>query len=388
MTLRKPLVSIVVPAYNAERFLGDALASVCAQSHPDLEVIVCDDASTDRTPAVAQGTGDPRVRYLRNEHTLGGYGAMNRGVGESRGEYVAVYHADDLYDTRIVERELAFLLDHEEVGAVFCLDRFIDESGREYGRLRLPPALADLDVLDAELLVDSLLRYKNTFLRTPSVMFRRAAFDSVGGFDQAGFGIAADLDMWNRISIRWRIGLVNEYLMSYRHYSAQWSKRYERMRIEPEMFFLVMDTHLSRPGIAHLVTADARMCYDVWRAQDDAERAANAFVLGDRNRAVALLRGSGVLPLLRSSRRGQVARVIGLRALVRSAAAIGPSGPARSLVHFARFRRLPPRDVAPPPPSVVHSLGTPAQDGSPSLPNAEEATTSASRPASGPSRTS
>ena len=99
-----PLVSIVVPAYNAERFLGEALASILAQSYRELEIIVCDDASTDRTGAIARETGDARVRYLRNDATLGGYGAMNRGVRESRGEYVAIYHADDIYDQRIVER--------------------------------------------------------------------------------------------------------------------------------------------------------------------------------------------------------------------------------------------------------------------------------------------
>ncbi len=55
MTKTSPLVSIVVPAYNAERFLGDALASVCAQSHSAIEVIVCDDCSTDATPVIARG---------------------------------------------------------------------------------------------------------------------------------------------------------------------------------------------------------------------------------------------------------------------------------------------------------------------------------------------
>ena len=184
-----PLVSIVVPAYNAERFLSEALASVCGQSYSAIEVIVCDDASTDSTRDIATGTGDDRVRYLRNDKTLGGYGAMNRGVRESRGEYVAIYHADDVYDTRIVERELAFLLEHPDAGAVFCLDRFIDETGHEYGRLKLPPALGSIASFDTALLAESLLRYKNTFLRTPSVMFRRAAFDAVGGFDQERFGI-------------------------------------------------------------------------------------------------------------------------------------------------------------------------------------------------------
>jgi glycosyltransferase involved in cell wall biosynthesis len=357
MAKTSPLVSIVVPAYNAERFLGEALASVCAQSHSAIEVIVCDDASADATPTIAKATGDDRVRYLRNDQTLGGYGAMNRGVRESRGEYVAIYHADDVYDPRIVERELAFLAARPEVGAVFCLDRFIDEAGREYGRLKLPPALTRVESFDAAFLAESLLRYKNTFLRTPSVMFRRAAFDAVSGFDQERFGIAADLDMWARLSVETRIGLVHEYLMGYRHYTAQWSKQYERMRTEPEMFFAVMDRHLSRPGIRSLVSADALTCYRVWRVQDEAERAANAYVLGDRQKAVALLNSSLVRPLLRSSRRGQVARVLALRTLVRAAAASGTSTRVRGLVHFARFRRFPAGELAPPSTSAAHSLG-------------------------------
>ena len=353
-----PLVSIVVPAYNAERFLGEALASIRAQSHANLEIIVCDDASTDRTPAIAQGTGDPRVRYLRNDRTLGGYGAMNRGVHESGGEYVAIYHADDVYDARIVERELAALCRRPDVTAVFCLDRFIDETGGDYGRLRLPAAIANTDTFDATLLVESLLRYKNTFLRTPSVMLRRSAFDAVGGFDQERFGIAADLDMWVRLSLEGPIALVHEYLMGYRHYTAQWSKQYEHMRTEPEVFFAVMDRHLSRPGVRALVSSEALTTYRVWRVQDEAERAANAFVLGDRQKAVALLNSSLVRPLLRTTRRAQVARVLALRTLVRAAAATGSGARARDLVYVARFRRLPPRDLAPPSQSAAHSLDT------------------------------
>jgi glycosyltransferase involved in cell wall biosynthesis len=353
-----PLVSIVIPAYNAERFLREALSSICAQTHADLEIIVCDDASTDRTGEIARDTGDDRVRYLRNDRTLGGYGAMNRGVRESRGDYVAIYHADDVYDDRIVERELAFLRARSDVGAVFCLDRFIDESGREYNRLRLPKALDRVDLFDTKLLADSLLRYKNTFLRTPSVMFRRAAFESVGGFDQTGFGIAADLDMWVRLSLEWRIGLVHEYLMAYRHYAAQWSKQYERMRTEPELFFSIMDLHLSRLGIRSLVTDEALTAYRVWRSKDDTECAVNAYMIGDRQRALALLRDASAVPLIRSSHVSAVARVLALRTVLRLAAASGSSVTARRLVHFSRFRRLPPRDLAPPSTLAAQSLAS------------------------------
>ena len=194
-------------------------------------------------------------------------------------------------------------------------------------------------------------------------MFRRAAFDAVGGFDQERFGIAADLDMWTRLSLQWRIGLIHEYLLGYRHYTAQWSKQYERMRTEPEMYFAVMDRHLSRPGVRALVSDDALTSYRVWRVRDEAERAANAYVLGDRHKATALLNSSLVRPLLRTSHRRQVARVLALRMLVRAAAASGTRMPVRRLVYFARFRRLPPGDLAPPSTSAAHSLGTSTIDG-------------------------
>jgi hypothetical protein len=202
-------------------------------------------------------------------------------------------------------------------------------------------------------------------------MFRRAAFDAVGGFDQERFGIAADLDMWDAAVDRVAHRLLHEYLMGYRHYTAQWSKQYERMRTEPEMFFAVMDPAPLAAGNPLLVSADALTCYRVWRVQDEAERAANAYVLGDRQKAVALLNSSLVRPLLRSSRRVQVARVLALRTLVRAAAASGTNVNARRLVHFARFRRFPTHDLAPPSTSAAHSLGNGSANGiATAVPNA------------------
>jgi hypothetical protein len=225
----------------------------------------------------------------------------------------------------------------------------------------LPPELAATTSFDTALLAESLLKFKNTFLRTPSVMFRRSAFDAVGGFDQERFGIAADLDMWVRLSVEWRIGLVHAHLMGYRHYKAQWSRRYEQMRTEPDLYFAVMDRHLSRPGVRALVSQEALTRYKVWRVKDEAERAANTYILGDRQKAVALLNTSLVRPLLQSTQRSRVARVLALRTLVRMAAATGTSSPARAAVHFARFRRLPRGPMTAPAASVVQSL---REDGS------------------------
>lgn len=350
------LISIVVPAYNAERFIDESLTSILRQSYRALEIIVCDDASTDGTGALVRQINDRRVRYLPSENNLGGYGAMNRGVAQARGEFVAVYHADDVYGPDIVEREAAFLTTHAEAGAVFCLDRFIDEHNHEYGALKLPATLRGVSMFRDDQLTEAILRYKNTFLRTPSVMFRRAAFEAVGGFDQEGFGIAADLDMWLRLSLHSAIGLIPDHLYSYRHFPQQWSRIYDRLRTEPEMYFAVMDRHLSRPGIRDRVSAEAVARYEAWRVKDETERASNALMLGDPRMALAILDTTVVAPILRSSQKTRVARVLALRGLVRAAARAGAGPVARGLVYFARFRRLPPRRFEPPVATATHTL--------------------------------
>ena len=350
------LVSIVVPAYNAERFIGDSIASILQQSYRELEIIVCDDASTDATGSVVERLGDPRVRYVRSEQNRGGYGAMNWGASYASGEYLAFYHADDLYGPDIVAKEVAFLQGHEDVGAVFCLDRFIDERGAVYAELSLPPEVRGRTTLRSAELTDAMLRRKNTFLRTPGVMFRRAAFEATGGFDQKRFGIAADADMWLRLSMTHAIGLIPEHLFSYRHFPQQWSRIYERLRTTPEMYFAVMDHHLSRPGVRASVSSEALTRYKVWRVTDEAERASNALMLGDPNLAVAILNTSLVRPLLKSTQKARVARVLALRTLVRLAVRAGGGEFSRGLVHVARFRRLPPRKWAAPASTASHSL--------------------------------
>ncbi len=98
-----PLLSVVIPAYNAEKYLGAAIDSVLAQGHPSVEVVVVDDGSSDRTREVAQSFGQ-HLRYLGQEHA-GPAAARNRGVQAARGEYLAFLDADDLWLQGKLERQ-------------------------------------------------------------------------------------------------------------------------------------------------------------------------------------------------------------------------------------------------------------------------------------------
>lgn len=108
-----PLVSVVIPAYNHERFVGAAVESVLRQSCSDLELIVIDDGSRDRTGEVVQGYTDSRLSYYFQENQ-DAFNTINRGLGLASGEYVAILNSDDVYTPDRLER---LLLCRQETGA-------------------------------------------------------------------------------------------------------------------------------------------------------------------------------------------------------------------------------------------------------------------------------
>jgi len=128
---RIPEVAIGVPVYNGERFVGATLDSLVAQTHEDLEIIVCDNASTDATEEIVRGYAarDPRVKYHRNAQNLGIAGNFNRVFELSRSPYFKWNMADDLSEPTLVERCLATLKEVPEAILAYAKARLIDEDG-------------------------------------------------------------------------------------------------------------------------------------------------------------------------------------------------------------------------------------------------------------------
>jgi glycosyltransferase involved in cell wall biosynthesis len=112
-----PLVSVVVPVYNAEEFLGDALDSVFAQDYEPVEVVVVDDGSTDASGAIAEAY--PGVRYIRQENQ-GPAAARNVGIAVARGEFVSFVDADDVVLPNKLTVQVGYLLEHPEVEATMA----------------------------------------------------------------------------------------------------------------------------------------------------------------------------------------------------------------------------------------------------------------------------
>src|SRR5712692_6672788 len=215
----RPLVSIIVPVFNGERYLRESLESILAQTYPRTEIFVMDDASTDGTAGVVAAFGE-RVKYHRQETNRGIYGNANDGIAMAHGEFIAIYHADDIYDARIIEREVDFLERHPEAGAIFCQAIFIDPGRNERGRLEIPQEVRGGRPLPYAVVFNALLKHKNTFLTCPSSMVRASVYRDVGVYRDAEFRNTSDMEMWLRIARKYPIA-VPEALAGHEAHRAE-----------------------------------------------------------------------------------------------------------------------------------------------------------------------
>jgi len=116
-----PKVTFVVPCYNLANLLPECINSILAQTFEDYEVLIMDDCSPDATPEVAQSFRDPRVKHVRNESNLKHLANYNKGIGMAKGKYVWLISADDcLSKPNVLERYVAMMDDHPDVGYIFC----------------------------------------------------------------------------------------------------------------------------------------------------------------------------------------------------------------------------------------------------------------------------
>jgi glycosyl transferase family 2 len=297
---RLPLVSIVVPVWNGERYLRESLDSIVAQSYPRTEVLVMDDASTDGTPDIIASYGD-RIRCFRQPITRGQFGNVNVGIGLAHGDYIAVYHADDVYDSRIVEREVDFLERNPEAGAVFCLYIFVDADGTEYRRLVLPPEVRAGRPLAYPTVLNAMLTHKNRFLCCPTSLVRAAVYRDVGGYRDAEFKDSSDQEMWLRIGRKYPIGILEEYLIRYRHTPQSAGRRYQHLRTDAEFHFAIIDSYLESGGRS-IATREALAAHEAHRAEDGLMRAVSQYILNRLPEARRTLGGVRLSAILASPR--------------------------------------------------------------------------------------
>lgn len=222
-------MSIIVPAFNAGRFITRALASALAQTYENIEVVVIDDGSTDNTRSIVKSVAcsDERL-HLFSTSNRGVARARNLGIENARGSYVAFLDADDLWHPTKIERQVEALDIHRSDpawGGVYTFHRTIDEEDQVTGRGQ---TLADCRgyVLARDLVLKFIGNGSN-------LLVRRDAALAVGGFDPSyaenGIGGCEDLDFELRLAARYRIESVSSFLVGYRRYKGNMSSDGSRM---------------------------------------------------------------------------------------------------------------------------------------------------------------
>ena len=210
--ISNPRVSVVIPVYNGERYLADALQSVLSQTFKDFELIIIDDGSTDRSAAIVRKFEGESVHY-RLRPNGGVSKARNAGVAIARGEYIAFLDQDDLWLPDKLSVQVAYLDQNQDVGGVYSQGQFWENE--RLGSVLYPEPVG----------TDSSSIIRNGFgLFMTATVFRKAVLEKLGGFDESFTSGYEDLELTLRLNETTRIGFVPQVLALYRLHSGNSSR--------------------------------------------------------------------------------------------------------------------------------------------------------------------
>jgi len=279
MAQEKPLISVIMAAYNVERFIGAAIESVLAQTYSNWELIVANDASPDKVREIVEGYAkrDGRIRLINLEKNSGQAIARNRAVEKASGEYLAILDADDLALPNRFETQLAYFKAHPEVAILGSAAIIIDEHGKKLS--------TKIKTLTNEEIRFSLL-LQSQFIHS-SVMMKKSAFDELGGYRHE-FVYAEDYDLWSRARDKGFImANIAEPLISYRIQAQSVTMISKSQKIQAEHALRVNERNVSpfisiaRPDLERLVnlvnnvTLSSR---DTLTARKDYKRLIDAYI--------------------------------------------------------------------------------------------------------------
>jgi hypothetical protein len=206
-----PRVSVVIGAYNGERFLRPAIESILNQTFRDFELIVVDDCSSDTTLQILEEFKDERMRVVRNQRNLGIAETLNHGIALARGEYVALQDHDDMSLPTRLECQLAFLERNAQVGIVGSSCYVINEAGT------IGPGWP-VKYNDAEL--RWALLWRCPFFHT-SIMVRRRDIEEVGGYSSdPKYRFSEDYDLMSRVAFRHAVANIPQPLGCWRKHET------------------------------------------------------------------------------------------------------------------------------------------------------------------------
>jgi glycosyltransferase involved in cell wall biosynthesis len=210
-----PTVSVIIPSYNHERFVEECIQSVLDQTFQDFEIIITDDASTDRTVDCIEKFNDKRIKLFKHFKNQGACVAANNCINHASGKYIAMLSSDDMWYPEKLEIQVKYLEQHPEIGAVFGKVDWIDETGQIIRDKNFPY----MDVFN----VRNRSRfewlwhffYKGNCLCHPCSLVRQECYTKIGLLNPA-FANIPDFDLWIRLCLHYEIEILDQRLIKFR----------------------------------------------------------------------------------------------------------------------------------------------------------------------------
>jgi glycosyltransferase involved in cell wall biosynthesis len=216
-----PLVSVIIPSYNAMAYLPETVESVLQQSFKDWELLIVDDGSADHTVSWASELTDPRIRVFSQENQ-GTPGARNSGLNAANGKFVAFLDSDDIWESKKLEMQIECMESNLSLGLVDTWAVLTDTQGRLLNQ-----------VIQSETEGNAILALleRNTVCCGSTPLVRRECFERCGNFS-CDLLYVEDWDMWLRLALHYPFGIVRKALVRYRQHPNSKSRNWQKMGLD------------------------------------------------------------------------------------------------------------------------------------------------------------
>jgi len=210
-----PLVSICIPAYNAEKFIKETIECVINQTYQNLEIIITDNCSDDSTPQIIKSFYDTRIHYIRNESNIGAQANSNKAIGLAKGKYIKLLCADDIIYPECIQLQVEIFENPQNTNLVMvCANKnVINQEGKKILTKKFPGKTGYLNGLKS---IRKSIHYGTNIIGEPaSVLFKRNVLESSGYFSTDNLFVM-DFDLWSRMLLFGDLYAIDKVLYEFR----------------------------------------------------------------------------------------------------------------------------------------------------------------------------
>jgi glycosyltransferase involved in cell wall biosynthesis len=232
--MKDKLVSVCIPTYNSALFLKETLDSIISQSYNYIEIIIGDNASNDCTIDIIKEfvEKDIRISYYVNQTNIGYSSNCNKLISLAKGDYIAIYHSDDIYDTDIIKKEVEYLNNNIDVLGVFTSFEKINDNGKIIANTKYPINSKHNTIkVNLNEYLKIVITQGGSCFCCPTSMIRKEVYHKLSGYD-VNLKYIEDQDMWARILMIGPLVIINEKLIKYRIHVNQGSSIYLNREID------------------------------------------------------------------------------------------------------------------------------------------------------------